>query len=750
MNKGERRLKTGERQVANGEERAWRRLPHNHGDPAGDGQGARSEQVRTPPCSPFAPSTPLRSPHTGAVRPALRASGFLLLASLILVGTAGAQTRTEFVPTFSTNARVVQQWHQMEKLAIAKSWDAWLGLYQKLVDDPRDLVLERDSEFLDGLRYLCHKKLAGLPAGVRQRYRALHDADARKLYEAALAEKDSGAMQELYRRFYHSSFATRALQWLAEWHLDRGRVEPARACYQRLCQEPDAVGSMVVRYALAASAAGAASDVRDAVGMLKGRFANQPVTLANRKVSGAAAAEQLAKDLRGPDAEGPGDWPAFAGSAGTRKMAGLPAGPLRMRWQYSLSAPPTSSPSRPSRVVFGGGYSSTRSRFSYLCFPARRGDQVWVQTPRSLVALNARTGAEQWNRADFTLTRDEAPAENQGGNSGYYTRSARTVQAAPMLAGPRLYTRLPMSLPGNDTSRWPADQAIAAFDARTGAPIWRRVALGEQRGIHFNVPLARGGLVFSGVASAKGGITEYSAVALDAGTGDPIWTTYLGAGSDPLALVDGSPPAIRDGLLWIETALYTLSAVDVITGDVRLIYRYPPNRRLGYRGGMDGAPQVTNEPISLIAGAKGPILFCPRWGADAVAIDPGTGRLVWSSPKASRGSTTGALIGTTDRFAFFSGDQIQAVHLNDGAREWIWDPDPSGGTLGYPALVGDRLYIPVGTQILVRSAADGREIETLELKDALGSSPGFTTVTVADDLVLVATQDRVVGFEGRK
>ncbi|MBM3459861.1 MAG: hypothetical protein FJX77_15175, partial [Armatimonadetes bacterium] len=67
---------------------------------------------------------------------------------------ARAQARSEFVATFSTNARVQQQWQQLEKLAKEQSWDAWITLYQRLVDDDRDLVLIRDAEFLDGIRYL--------------------------------------------------------------------------------------------------------------------------------------------------------------------------------------------------------------------------------------------------------------------------------------------------------------------------------------------------------------------------------------------------------------------------------------------------------------------------------------------------------------------------------------------------------------------------------------------------------------------
>ncbi|HTE19470.1 MAG TPA: hypothetical protein VK689_13960, partial [Armatimonadota bacterium] len=72
---------------------------------------------------------------------------FLLLsalgASVVSLPTARAQSerRSEFVPTFSTNARVKQQLERLSRLATQKSWDEWLAGYQQLVDDPRDLIV---------------------------------------------------------------------------------------------------------------------------------------------------------------------------------------------------------------------------------------------------------------------------------------------------------------------------------------------------------------------------------------------------------------------------------------------------------------------------------------------------------------------------------------------------------------------------------------------------------------------------------
>lgn len=686
-----------------------------------------------------------------------------VLASLCVLGVtdvrAGrAQNRAEFVPTFSTNARVKQQFEKLNRLAQTKMWDQWLAAYQQIVDDPRELVLEKDEEFLVGARWQCHQLLAGLPAAVRQRYRALYDNEARKLYDRAAAESDAAGMRDLYSRYRFSSHANRALQWMANDAQDRGRHEWARVAYSRLAKDPGVTPSLLLRYAVSAHAAGKAPEAKSVLDRVRREYGAAPLQLAGQQVTGAQAADQLAKSLQEAVKRGESDWPAFTGGAGDRRFAAGPTGKVKKLWEFVQ--PLVLDPPRYGgyqSVIVGGGFSGGRARYSLLSFPLVQGDRVVLQGQRNLTALKMADGKAAWDQQDFVLSPDETSTDNPQqirGSSRY--SSYRPFQAAPSMQGNLIVTRMGMLSPPNMGTRWPADFALGAFDARTGRQLWRRVAGGEPRGAFYNIPTLQDNVVVTGIATNKGGITEYNAVALDAATGETLWSTYLGGGSDPLSAVDGSPAAIRDGVVWMESSLYTLNAIDFLTGEIRLIYHYDPGQRAS-NGGFNSSPALSNEPISAVAiGPRTtidkrevtPVIFAPRWGVYVIALDAESGRLLWSTPKAPGGrSTGGALFGVDAKHAYVCGDHIQAINLADGAPDWTWESQKvSSGDLGFAALAGDRIYMPVEGRLVVLSAADGRELEKIDALNGEGDSPGYLAVTPVGNKVLLSTRDRLVAF----
>ena len=671
-------------------------------------------------------------------------------ASLAPLPAARAQNQTsEFVPSFSTNTRVKQQVERLERLAAQKLWDEWINLYQQLVDDDRDLVLKRDDEFLVGIRYFCHQQLAAMPANVRQRYRAVADNDARKIYEKALAESDAAGMRDVYARYRFSSFATPALKWSADRALDEGRAEWARVAYNRLAKEPAVTVSTLLRYAMAADAAGKADEAGAILDRVRKEFGAQQVKIGGQNTTGAAAADKVAKGLRSRDAANGPHWASFGGSVGNRNMGAGIAGGIKKLWEFSQPTTPETVRPTQQQVIISSTYATTRARFNFLTFPTVVGDRLWLQGPRNLTSVKLSSGEAAWDQQDFILKRDEIPNQNSDPRSGGISyRSGRPVQAAPSVEGHLLVTRMPLA-GGERDGRWPSDFAIVALDNRSGSQLWRKVAGGDPRGLYYNIPTLQANTVVTGVATYKGGITEYNAVAMDAGTGEQLWSTYLGGGSDPLAGVDGSPAAIKDGIVWIESSLYTLNAIDLLTGEIRFIYRYDPGRR-ARNSGIDTSPSLTNEPISLIATGSGPVVFAPRWGVDVVAIDPTTGKLLWSSPKGPLSQpAVGALFAVDGKRAYICGDHVQAISLANGAREWTWEPQGPSGSVGYAALCGDRIYVPIDGKIHVHGAADGKEVEVLDATEILGEANGLLTLVSTPEALFISSRDRLVAL-GKK
>lgn len=695
-----------------------------------------------------------RSERTGGrVALSVTTLGVLAVGAFLLCGIPGgtpvrAQVRGEFVPTFPTSTRVKQQVERLDRLAAQKLWDQWLQTYQQLVNEGAEQVLERDDEFLVGVRHHCHQLLAGLPAETRQRYRALYDAEAARLYQRAEAARDEAAMREVYSRYRFTASGPRALLWLAGAALDDGRPELARIAYRRAVRETGVDATTLLRYALAAGAAGRREEAAGALERVRREFAGQAATVAGEQLPAPAAAERVAAALRelpAPATSGAG-WRRFAGNDGTRRMAAGPSGELVRLWDYRH---PTGTGPTSTRVSYGSiSFSSARSRFAFLSFPIAGEQLAWVQGPRNISAVDLATGTAVWTATGFTLSREENPQENNNPRTGgVWYPSGRPTQAAPLLDGSRVITRMPLAVGDREGTRWPADFALVALDARSGHILWRRLAGGEPRGMFYNIPAVHAGTLITGSATHKGGITEFSATALDAATGEPLWTTYLGAGSDPLGAADGSPAAFTEGTVWIESTLYTLNALDLLTGELRLIYRYRPGRRESIRGGFNTAPAVINEPISLIAaGETGPVVFAPRWGTDVVALDASTGRLLWSAPKGGGAGATGVLFGADNHRVYITGEHLQALNLADGGREWTWEPEGAAADLGFAALAGDRIYAPINGRIHVRAAADGRDLGILNPSGGLGETVGFSSVVVVGERVLLCTPTGVTAF----
>jgi outer membrane protein assembly factor BamB len=680
-----------------------------------------------------------------------------LCGPIISPPAAYGQSQYQFTATFDTHESLPRAVDRLKRLAGRKAWDAWVTSYQELIDKHPDAVLPKGAERLVGLRATLHQSLAGLPAAARQLYRKKFDPVARPLWEKARAEGDAEGMRRVYLQYRHTRYGPRALRWIADRALDGGEYEIARVAYERLSREGSLqpgwateteMAWLFLRWGIAAALAGHQEQSRAAFEQLGRQYRARELKVGGvaRRASQLAIEEQAR--LRPPAPVGPDEWPMFAGRpAGGRRMAGAvdargPTDRLTQVWEVEELSPSRTADSgvdihintdpRGQQNSDGGG----TSLFSSLGFPVVGDGHVYLQTSSEAIALDARDGKMLWTNNDLG---HGVPRASRGRSLGYY-RPPRNLQRAPALAGTRLVMRVPLvwtDIWGD--SRWPAEFALVALDACTGREVWTHLAGGNPPGSFFNQPTVLGNTIYTGVASAVAGLTEYRATAIDAGTGEHRWTAYLGTGSDPMATNDGSPPAVAGGVMWVESSLHTLNALDVVTGELLWIYRYQPRPIPYYRSRWRDRLTLPNEPISLVAPVGNRVLFAPRWGGRCVALDGKTGKLRWSTP--CGGART--LFGVDETQAYLCGGGVQALDLATGARRWTWSAPE--GVPGYAALAGSRIYMPVGASIYVLDRTTGRQLAAIDLHlDEV--EPDSATVLVIGRQLLLSQPDQLVAF----
>ena len=376
--------------------------------------------------------------------------------------------------------------------------------------------------------------------------------------------------------------------------------------------------------------------------------------------------------------------------------------------------------------------------FSHLAFPTVSDGRVYAQAPGQIRCLSFENGQALWSVREADL----APQRRFPTPGGFrWWRPQRAAQTVPVIAGRLLLVRAPAGRFENDSSGWPAEFVLAALDARTGALLWQRAAADGPPDSFYNLPTVSGQTVYTGISTSMAGLTEYRATALDAATGDRLWTTYLGSGSDPMAGVDGSPAAVRGGTVWVETCLHTVCALDALTGEIQWMASFQPETNAPDRSGWQDTMNVTNEPVSLIAPFGDRLLFCPRWGDRVVALNARTGHRAWSAESRHCRS----LIAVDRAHAVLTGDRIRSLDPSTGRTQWTWTP-PTPERFGYPALVGNRVVVPGGAYLIFLDAATGEERGRRNLKE-FAAQPGAAAVLVIGRRLLFSQADRLIALD---
>jgi outer membrane protein assembly factor BamB len=665
------------------------------------------------------------------------------------------RTNYRFRAQLDTSPKIDAERAALDRLAAAKEWDEWLRRCQRLLDEHPDGLLAAGEDRWVGLRRALQNQLRSLPVAVRGRYRRQYDGAAGVALEQAIGRDDPAAVTQVYGRYRFTSSGPRALAWLAERALDGGDAERAWLAFSRLIAdasgpEPE-LAEWMAKAITAGELSGHASGAAALAERLSTRLGDRPLKIEGHVL---AARDWVRSRDQGPESRGQQEpltahhsgltsiWPDFAGAPdGSRSMSGAAGPEVRMAWRDVVAGAGMGLPDyyEGGRPRWGAPYRYPGAApFSHLDFPTLSDGRVYAQAPGQIRCVSFKDGEALWS----VRVSDLAPQRQFPTPGGFrWWRPQRAMQTVAVIAGRLLLVRIPAGRYENDSSGWPAQFVLAALDARTGALLWQRSAVDGPPNSFYNLPTVSGQTVYTGISTAMAGLTEYRATALDAATGDRLWTTYLGSGSDPMAGVDGSPAAVRGGTVWVETCLHTLCALDALTGDVEWMVSFQPETNAPERSGWQDTMNVTNEPVSLIAPIGDRLLFCPRWGSVIVALNARTGHRAWSAASGHCRS----LVAVEGTRAVLAGDQIRCIDPVNGRPHWTWTP-PDRARLGYPALVGNRVVVPGGASLTFLDAATGGETGRRSLR-AFGAQPGAATVLVIGRRMLFAQADRLIALD---
>jgi outer membrane protein assembly factor BamB len=334
-----------------------------------------------------------------------------------------------------------------------------------------------------------------------------------------------------------------------------------------------------------------------------------------------------------------------------------------------------------------------------------------------LAAFDARTGRRRWRSA-------------AGGAATVWAASRRVVVAAsdrgrlvgldPVTGRRRWQVRLAPGQ-GPDAATLSGDRlyvatsfpgegdlrppVVCALDARTGRRHWR-VALDRGTDLQWGAPVLAGGLLLvASTPSHPGSAPGHVLHALDAASGRARWEVPLPA-RDPS--FHPERPLAHRGLV-IVPAVGALLAID--PGSGRVVWRRPARR----------LPQ-------LVGAAGGLVLAVADDGL--VALAAGSGRERWRLPLAAdrhRWAAVGA-----GRLHVVAAGLALAVDPATGRVLW---GTVTGTAVGPSLLVADRLYVPTTRGLEAKEAASGQIAWFGEWRQLTGGP------LAAGGRVLVTTRD---------
>jgi outer membrane protein assembly factor BamB/tetratricopeptide (TPR) repeat protein len=550
----------------------------------------------------------------------------------------------------------------------------------KVLESADQVMFARDGRLCVPVTEFCHQLLAKMPESAVQLYRSRHDAEARRLYEKALAARDLDGLEAVVRRFLVSSSGDDALDAAGDLLMDMGRYRRAIARWETLIDSYPSdsdrpIEYLLVKIAFCYARLGEGHKVGEALLRLEQRIPNAAVRLAGELHSIA----QLRSHA----------WFSSRSAAPVSLLPGkepgdIPAQPnFQANWIYRFEEKePYRAPKKVNDNMYMEGGSMLLPKGSH-----QPGASVLLLGDQLMVKEHDRTLSFEFLTGRLLKYTEGLATPPQGSSKMYSVRNPHFDFAGMRVHhdGVRFYVTEDNKGPQGGQTGISFKNVITAYELATGKKVWttRDQAQEFKSTVFIAPPTPCEGRLLVPALREEG----YVVLCLESETGKLLWRVPVHSAGTPYVRPPGSPMVVADGLAFFLSNAGAVAAIDVAKGGVQWIRKYerldphgkPPSRSRTNQGRRFnyGVPQEVvldgfAPAVPLVI--EGRLIIAPSDGKNLLALDAATGDLLWMIPKESveRGpvSKFEYLVGSNGEHLFLAGDALQCVQVRSGIRVW--------------------------------------------------------------------------------
>jgi outer membrane protein assembly factor BamB/tetratricopeptide (TPR) repeat protein len=655
----------------------------------------------------------------------------------------------------------------------------YLGEILDGTDEDFFLRPDKQSPTDRSLRLNVLRLIGQMPREGRELYELQYGARARRMLDEAIQSGSATRLAEVSRRFFYTHAGYQATLLLGLNYFDRGQPELAALSLQRLREAgPSAAEEFEPGLSLTMATcwlqAGAEEKARKILTSLGERHPTARVVVGGREVAMFSGdtdpVDWLRSSIGRLPAVGSGEtegWPMFRGDAA--RDASSPGGAplLNARWQVRS----TDEPAMQTAVEQWERSDADRGTPSVASFhPLAVGNVLLMRTLHNLLAVDFVTGkrlwespsddgdetslsgdAESWQQTVLQSADQRMRSDLTYGTLSSDGRRVFSIEDSLMmtLSGPvngrgmnpfgRRGNPLGFGQPAGSEEQAAVLNRLAAYDIRTGKLAWNlggpagEHALRQSETYFLGPPLPLWGQLYV-LAEAKG---EIKLLALDAATGDLLWSQQLAAAEsgvlqNPMRCWSGISPSYADGVLVCPTSVGAIVGVELATRSLLWGYQYGQipgfhGRRgrpmMGAWGTYGGGPMPSAWLDAEALLVDGRVLVTPQESDSLYCLNLSDGKVLW---KSRWQDDLYVACADREKVVLVGHRAVRALRLANGKPAWngrkVALPENSTPS-GRGFLSGGQYFLPLGSGEVVGIDLDAGKIGPVS-KSRKGDVPG--------------------------